>query len=472
MRLPRFFASGDITYGGAGLALGARPSNDRNGLLLGACSDFSDTLLATCVVRLVVVAAVAMLLLRGGASFPVVRAQTNSLLLQQSNLTYLGAFRVPLADWGVATFAYGGTSLGFNPAHGSLYLVGHDVYQQVAEISVPAINTGPVSTLATATLLQPLTDVTEGRLPQINPTDPNAKKIGALLPYQGQLYVTGWSYYDGAGTQILSHFRSGQTLSVTGDVSGPWQVGGSVQGHNPAGFVSGYMGLVPQVWQAAFGGPVVTGQCCIGILGRTSSGPALFAIDPTLIGQQVPVPASPLVYYDILHQTLGGQYGQGTLFNGDVEVKGVVFPDNTDSVLFFGRRGVNYCYGAGTSDPSLAGQPVPGQPGVIYCYDPEDSSKGSHSYPKSYFVWAYNANDLAAVKAGQRLPWSVVPYATWSMTLPYPAWATHLNGAAYDPATQRVYLAQSFADGPKPVIHVFQLSVNPAPRAATSVRIS
>jgi hypothetical protein len=31
------------------------------------------------------------------------------------------------------------------------------------------------------------------------------------------------------------------------------------------------------------------------------------------------------------------------------------------------------------------------------------------------FVWAYDLNDLAAVKAGQKRPWDVVPYATWEL---------------------------------------------------------
>jgi hypothetical protein len=102
---------------------------------------------------------------------------------------------------------------------------------------------------------------------------------------------------------------------------------------------------------------------------------------------------------------------------------------------------------------------VPNEPGVVYCYDPEDSSKGTHGYPYAYYVWAYNAADLAAVNSGQFQPWEVKPYAVWKLTLPFAAWATHLNGAAYDPQNRRIFLSQAFADGAKPLIHVFTIQI-------------
>ena len=86
-------------------------------------------------------------------------------------------------------------------------MVGHDWDQFVGEITIPQLATGSLSTLATASLLQPLTDVTEGRMSSVNPADPNSKKVGGLLPDQGRLYTTVYSYYDGEASQRLSHFR-------------------------------------------------------------------------------------------------------------------------------------------------------------------------------------------------------------------------------------------------------------------------
>ena len=135
-------------------------------------------------------------------------------------------------------------------------------------------------------------------------------------------------------------------------------------------------------------------------------------------------------------------------------IRGLVFPSHSRSVLFFGTQGIGgFCYGQGTSDPSLAGQPVPGSTGVIYCYDPDDSYKGTHAYPYTAMVWAYDANDLLAVKQGQKQPWEVKPYATW--TLPLPFTSPRIGGAAYDPATGKIYVSQQFGNGTDPVMHVF-----------------
>lgn len=377
-------------------------------------------------------------------------------LLQYGDLTYQGAFRLPAGTFGSSTFSYGGTALAVNPYGGSLFIVGHDWHQDVAEIDVPAIRIATrVSDLATANVLQPFSDATEGKMSQVGP---NNVKVGGLLPYEGQLYLTAYLYYDGTGGQILSHFVSGLDLGAKGDVRGPFQVGTL-----GAGFVSGYFGSVPAEWQDAFGGPVLNGNCCLGIISRTSYGPALFAINPLDLGAANPVPASPLVYYTGDYPLLEpGDIGDGwsntsALFNGTTEVKGVVFPEGTRSVLFFGRQGVGqFCYGPGTSDPNLAGRPADG--GVdTYCYDPADSNKGTHAYPYAYYVWAYDANDLAAVKAGSVEPWAVRPYGVWRVELPFSSGDGRLNGAAYDPRTRRIFLSQAYGDGDRPLIHVFTL---------------
>jgi len=373
-------------------------------------------------------------------------------LVQSSNLVYEGAFRVPGDTINGTSFAYGGTALGFNPARQSLFIVGHDWHQKVAEISIPDIrHSSALLRLGTATVLQPFTDVTEGKMGQVGP---NTVKVGGLLPYRGQLYLSAYVYYDGAGTQMVSHFVSTPDLAASGDARGPYQVGTL-----GAGFVSGYFGVVPPAWQDALGGPVINGNCCLGVISRTSYGPALFAIDPSKLGITDPLPATPLVYYPSKHP-LADWDSTSPLFNGTTEMRGVVFHQGTRSVLFFGRHGLGtFCYGPGTSDAAKAGQPAEG--GVDrWCYDPSTESKGTHAYPYRYYVWAYDANDLAAVKAGQKAPWDVKPYATWPLVLPFSEEGhAVLNGAAYDPETGRLFLSQGFGDGELPVIHVFTIQI-------------
>ena len=226
---------------------------------------------------------------------------TTSPLIQQADLVYVGAFLLPPRTSDATSCSYGGTALAYNPAHNSLFLVGHDSYQRTAEVSIPAlVQSTTLASLHRATFLQPFVEVAEGQLPLINPPDPNAKKIGGHLVYNGQLYVSGYSYYDGSATQAVSHFVRPLSLTTTGQVGGPYQVGTL-----GAGFVSGYMTLIPQEWQSAFGGPALTGNCCLSVITRTSYGPAAFVFDPAAVGDIVPVPASPLVYYPSSHPTIG-----------------------------------------------------------------------------------------------------------------------------------------------------------------------
>src|SRR5205085_1938310 len=65
------------------------------------------------------------------------------------------------------------------------------------------------------------------------------------------------------------------------------------------------------------------------------------------------------------------------------------------------------------------------------------------------------------------------PYATWKLDLPFDApyggaadtENRQLGGAAYDPATGRLFLSQVFDDGRTPLIHVYTVH---APDAASS----
>ena len=413
-----------------------------------------------------------------------------------NDVSYLGAFRVPFGPFGseivsgnnVDTFAYGGTSIAFNAAHNSLFMVGHDYGQRVAEISIPAVTPGSdISQLATASILQSFADPTDGLLANVsipNCTTTGCIKIGGLFPQLDSLYISAYNYYTG-DTQITSDFASSANLSAPNAAQGPYQVGttGFCGLTNCAGFVSGYFGAVPSEWQPAVG-KVLTGNCCLNVISRTSYGPALFGIDPTQFGTQDPLPALPLVYYPSTHPMqawdsswspffVNGTDASGGIhpnFNGTTEVRGVVMVKGTRSVLFFGRQGTGtFCYGFGVSDPNspLLGTPInPADPSAgTYCYDPaaDPNAKGVHGYPYVYYIWAYDANDLAAVAANQKNPWDVKPYAEWPLgntttgvsALPFTQPDAQFSGAAYDPVAKRIYVSAYKADDPLPIVYVF-----------------
>lgn len=355
-------------------------------------------------------------------------------LVKPGDLKVQGQFSGPVGIQGrlpdgqtFSELEYLNGSIAFNPAHQSLFLVGHDWGQHVAEISIPDPD-------GTASILQPFADVLDGKLALIDP-DRETKKIGGLFVVGSRLLVSGFTYYDGAANATSSHFNRSASFTQH-DVVGPLRVGTM----NP-GFYGGYFAAIPEEWQAALGGDLLVGQCCLAIVGRTSFGPAAFAIKSgEVIAGTNPVSAQPLAYYDEHHQNLGlwsNDRAANPVYNMTTAVKAAVIPAGSATALFFGYTGTGVpCYGAGTPDRSLDRQPVPGEPRVMYCYDPGNGAKGTHAYPYSSYVWAYDLNDFAAVKSKAKKPWEVKPYATWE-----PQGVAGALGAAYDPATGRLFIA-------------------------------
>jgi hypothetical protein len=395
---------------------------------------------------------VAALSLSWAAPPAMARSSLSQPRLASSDLVYRGAFRLPAQVSDQKTFAYGGTALAYNPAHHSLFAVGHDWYQLTAEVTIPrAVRSSSLRDLRRARFRQPFADATGGKADETGGT---GNKIGGQLVYRGRLYGSVYVYYDAAGEQMVSHWARPSTSLAGATAKGLYRVGTV-----GAGFVSGFLAEVPRRWRRLLGGPALTGNCCIPIISRTSFGPAAFAFDPARLGVGRSVSARPLVYYPQKHPTIGAWDGswnpaKGVFFGGGTTIRGVAFPRGARSVLFFGTQGVGtFCYGEGTDQRSLEGTPTPD--GTKWCYDPDGSSKGTHAYPYVAEVWAYDAATLRAVRKGRKRPWQVKPYATWRLRLPFGS--GQIGGAAYDPASGRIYVSQQYGDGTQPLIHVFKV---------------
>lgn len=379
----------------------------------------------------------------------------NEPMLTQNDLIYEGSFQLPNGPTNQTSFAFTGNGLAYDAADNSLFITGHSWYQYTAEISIPTpVQAQNISSLPTAKLLQPLTDALDGNLNAIAPTDAASKSIGGYLVYNGKLIISAFDFYDASGVQSTSHFVRSLTLSAPNTLQGPYRVGTQYPG-----FVSGYMALIPPEWQPLFGGPALTGNCCLNIVSVQSNGPAASVFDPSQLGSQTTTPATPVVGYPY-SEKLSAWASTSDVFNGTTQITGLVFPQGTSSVLFFGRQGTGtFCYGPGTSDPSQAGQPADN--GVDqWCYDPTEGAKGGHAYPYFYQVWEYNANDLLKVKQGLESQYSVKPYSIWQLHLPFTTAATQISigGAAYNSSTNTIYLLQRCVGaGCTSVIDVFKV---------------
>ncbi len=408
---------------------------------------------------------------------PKAYAAVSEPLLHKGDLTYVGSFRFPVGSG--RGFDYSDAGVAYNPANNSLFKTGSTFEKKIAEISIPTpVNYNVSKNLPKASILQNLVDATEGNFDHIDakglPCCVNGDKFGGLLVYGSKLIGTVFAFYDGAHDAVLSHFKSGLNLSTSGDFGGMYQLSSP-----EAGFVAGYMASVPSEWQASLGGTALTGQCCLPIIGRTSSGPSAFVFNPDDLGVKNPVPSTSLIYYPLGHDNLGTYANSSVanpLFNKGTDIGGMVFPSGTQSVLYFGRTGLGIpCYGTGDSDISLHLQPVPGQPGNHYCYDQDDHNKGGHAYPYSAYVWAYDVQDLIAVKNGSKNPWDVRPYDSWTFNYPTSAGSNYNLGVAYDQSSQKIYVVQNHGDPTvydPPIVHVYQLNVsgvpNPTPPSTPS----
>ncbi len=358
-------------------------------------------------------------------------------LLHKSNLTLMGAFRAPDSDGYTATGS-AGYGLALAADGKSLFIVGGT--GGIGQISIPTPGMGDVASLPRATAISPVSLVIPG-LPS-NPLSGSAVLIGGLLVHGGKLVGTAYLYYDASGSGSVSHF----TVDLaTNKIGGLYKVG-----TQQAGYVAGYMCDVPAEWLQKIGAPCLTGQSDIAIISRTSNGPAAFGFDPATLGSST-APVINLVAYPQEsplgpYSTSQGGGPANPIQNAVTQIAGMVFPTGTSSLLHFGNTGAGY---VGYGIPSDWGDAMHG-------------GKGPHALNGEYIwqVWAYDANDLLAVKSGAKQPWQIVPYDTWNFTLPWVGKA--VSGAAYDPATNRIYVVISEADNVvsgsyRPLICVFQV---------------
>lgn len=356
-------------------------------------------------------------------------------LLQKPNFSQIGSFRLPSVENNGSQFGYGGTAIAYNEENHSLFIVGHDWDQMIAEVAIPQlISSQNINALNTAEILQGFMDIT-AKIP--NNVLEGTTKIGGLQVVNNELIGTLYEYYDAAGNATRSHFKLDSLNLTQSNVSGLFKVGNV----NP-GFVAGYMCPIPTEWQSQFGGTYITGQAALSIISRTSAGPAAFSFSPDQLTQDIK-DVFPLVYYPISHP-LANETSQNKSYNLASTIEGVVMVPGSRSILFFGAHGIGeYCYGTGED-----------------CNDPVNPYKGTHAYPYQYQVWAYDALDFIKVKNSQKNPWEIKPYSIWKMNFGYDVGNKRIGGVAYDLNHQQLYISQLFADQngePLPLIHVFDV---------------
>ena len=391
------------------------------------------------------------------------RTAEHAQMITPGNFEYLGAFRPPLTDRAGKRFTWGGTAVSWRPPRagfssvlnpGTLYLVGHDHDQLVAELTIPepvVSSRKRLDDLPVAQVVQPLTDITAGVLDALTNGSTEPFKLGGLQVDGNRLYWTMYKYYNVSGEDYLSHGSSSLDLSDP-DVKGLWHLGprnsGQQRWHSYKH--AGYMCRIPQsLANEVLGGRRLMSGLQIST-GRmySSQGPALFAFpapdESTLSGGYLN--ALPLLWYP-MDREAPGHHPMDRWMGAAWLVLG-----NRHSVIFVGRKAHGEVY---------YGEPRPSD-----CYP----DKGYHGDSYEVQMLFYAPGNL--IQASRRgLPHSN-PWYRWNSTTPggsidrfmYQKCGRDVGGVAYDPERNVVYLVEVNGGtvrenryDPVPIIHVFRI---------------
>lgn len=431
-----------------------------------------------------------------------------SELLHPEDLRYLGAFRLPDGAGRPLTFEYGGEAITFNPAgdpggetdgfSGSLIMAGHNRMpygelpdgNQLAELSIPA----------------PLISEDVYALPQASYVQGFHEVTGPAFAGLDEIPRMGLLYLDASLTGPLLHISWGQHLNpdrpfdthawVSPDLAnpalqGPWSLDAPVYSS------TGYLIEIPAAWAETYieGRAIGAGRYRDG--GWSGLGPSLYAYRPWDDAGQ-PAPAGDtldvrvLLQYGTSYATESFDQGVAGYQHAD-EWEGaawVVGADARTALLFAGTKsnGEKHWYGyqnpAGPDIPCVEVEML-GEFTLCRMADgsacpPEDFSgceditslRGWWSSHYDATILFYDPADLARVAAGQMQPWEPQPYAALDidehlflnpdgiepeMLGRGDQQRYRIGEMAYDRANGRLYVMEWFAEGAKPVIHIWQI---------------
>ena len=377
----------------------------------------------------------------------------------ETDITYLGAFRLPSEYSNNHQWEYGGYALAFRPDgdpggdqdgfYGSLYSVGKrrgaDERKCVSEFSIPKpIKSNILNELPIAKTLQPFGDITQGFFDQaLSGQELNSVRGLVYLDYQydqggGKIYWSIWSAYNVGGVDLPSQGYSGPSIS-NANAQGVWKL----KGHHSKS-VSGYLFAIPKEWADEYlnGMYIATGISRAG--GAYSRGPVLFAIAPYKYSNINPppnneLPTIPLISYSSDHDNYPNYVPVDEWLGGAWLTAG-----NKEAVIFVGLKCLGAsCYGTGE-----------------HCGDSCNDNKGYHCFPREPEMVFYDVTDLEQVATGAKQPWDPQPYYELDLSKLIPKYGkcTQTQGVAYDREHNLLYLIQYKGDGAKPLVHVLKIN--------------
>ncbi len=387
-------------------------------------------------------------------------------MITPGNFEYVGAIRPPHIQQNGTSFAYGGWGIAYradgdangpNDGHpGSLFLVGHQNQQMVAEISIPAplnLKYKRADNLPVAEILQPFDDITDGMLEDMTAGSSEHFHLGGLLVTNGILHWTMHKYYNVENIDYPSHGTSG--LDMQGSVAeGLWHLGPmntrlpEWHSYKHAGYTFEIPPTEAKQW---FGGrSLISGLQISTGLQASSQGPAMFAysLPPEGTAPNTSLSTVPLAWYSQeqpveRHHPSDRWTGGAWLTLGDKQ-----------AVVIAGRKALGeFYYGEAR---------------------PQDCTpdKGYHGPPYEVELMFYSPASLIHAASGSVPALGLKPWFRWDGNAEggglnqymFDTCGKQVGGLAYDRERNLLYLVQVDAGKTRdnefdvlPIIHVFRV---------------
>lgn len=433
---------------------------------------------------------------------------TTGELITPEDFTYLGAFRLPDDGDRPRTFEYGGNAMTFRPGDdlesdgfpGTLFITGHDrlAYgemtngSQVAEISIPApVNSRDVAQLNAAAFVQGFSDVAAGHFVNLD----EIPRIGLAYlnhPATGPKLHLAWGQHMPFDPAPATHAWVDVDLTMP-NFQGEWFIG-----EQDPNRTNGYLFEIPASWASTYtqDRPLATGRYRDG--GWSGMGPTLFAYQPWT--DESGTPAAPSAH---LPETLLLQYAS-SYDTPNIErcLNGYQHPDEWEggawlttasgksAVIFAGTKSTSEKYWYGYVNPSGPEEPcvdedIIGESPVCYladgspCPDEDLNECSGHNDMRGWWssrfeaqIIFYAPEELARVAAGEIEAWQPQPYAMLSLesvlfhnpdNVEPDMLGTgtqrrfRIGEVAFDRTNGLLYVLELYADGAKPVVHVWQV---------------
>lgn len=348
-------------------------------------------------------------------------------LFSIEKLEYKGAFRIPSDTYGESSANWASGVITYNPRNHSLFLVGHNHHQAIAEFKIPQIiNSKKIEELKTATVIQPFVKI----LSRLESNPDKLDRITGMHFDHGRLIINAIKYYDAAAkakdTTIVilnaSQLSEIESLQL-------YQMEGAAQ-------AAGWISPLPPIWREKLDGDLVTGNSSgWPINARLSMGPSAF------IGK----------IRDFIHADIRN----GTIPLNKKQFFDLNYPLAEDSRNKQGNNDLHTevshaIYGfviPGTRTYFVIGPSGGHKSGVIYKYARADGTlcPGDCSIdPSDYanYVWLWDVNDWDKVKHGKIRPTSIRPYYYGAFTIPIQRSVSdnRLIGGTFDAKNNNIYL--------------------------------